>query len=277
MKNLNYSVLMSIYHKEKPEFFKESIESMLKQSVKTNDFVIVCDGPLTKELDDIIKNFVKKNKNVFNIVRLEKNMGLGLALNKGILACKNEYIARMDTDDIAASNRIEKQLEFLINHKDIDMIGCSALEFQDNIDNIIDKAVFPLTDDEIKKYAKSRNPFCHPSVMFKKSKVIEAGNYESFHLVEDFDLWVRMILNGCKFANLSESYLYWRVGQDFYKRRSGLKYAKSILRFLKKQYKRGFLNRKEYYKACIIRTIVYLMPNKLRELIYKNVLRKKVN
>lgn len=277
MKNLNYSVLMSIYHKEKPEFFKESIESMLKQSVKTNDFVIVCDGPLTKELDDIIKNFVKKNKNIFNIVRLEKNMGLGLALNKGILACKNEYIARMDTDDIAASNRIEKQLEFLINHKDIDMIGCSALEFQDNIDNIIDKAVFPLTDDEIKKYAKSRNPFCHPSVMFKKSKVIEAGNYESFHLVEDFDLWVRMILNGCKFANLSESYLYWRVGQDFYKRRSGLKYAKSILRFLKKQYKRGFLNRKEYYKACIIRTIVYLMPNKLRELIYKNVLRKKVN
>ncbi len=277
MKKPNYSVLMSIYHKEKPEFFRDSIDSILKQTVKTNDFVIVCDGPLTKELDDIIDDFVRKNKKIFNIVRLKENMGLGPALNKGILSCKNEFVARMDTDDIAKENRMEVELDYLTNHKDIDMVGCVALEFQDNIDNVIDKAVFPLTDEDIKKYAKSRNPFCHPSVMFKRSKVIEAGNYEDHHLVEDFDLWIRMILIGCKFANLNESYLYWRVGQDFYKRRSGLKYAKSILKFLKRQYKRGFLSRKEYYKACVIRTTVYLMPNKLREIVYKKVLRKKVN
>ena len=272
---MNYSVLMSIYIKDNPKWLDESINSILNQTVKTNDFVIVKDGPITIELAEVINKYTSLYPNVFNIIAMKENVGLGPALNKGLLSCKNELVARMDSDDIAKNNRIEKELEIFKNNKDVDIVGTNAIEFIDDINNIIDYAVFPETNSEIYKYAKWRNPFCHPSVMFKKSKVIEAGNYQECHLCEDYDMWVRLIQNNCICYNVQEVYLYWRVGTDFYKRRSGIKYTKSILSFLRKQYKSGFLTFYEYIKASIVRSVGYMIPNRLRGFIYKRFLRQK--
>lgn len=272
---MNYSVLMSVYVKDNPKWLEESIESILNQTVKTNDFVIVKDGPVTKEIECVINKYVSFYPDIFNILSLEENCGLGPALNKGLLLCKNELVARMDSDDIAKSNRVEKQLEVFNSNDSIDIVGTNAIEFIDNIDNVIDYAVFPESNYEIYKYSKWRNPFCHPSIMFKKSKVIKAGNYQKCYLCEDYDMWIRMIQNNCVCYNIQNAYLYWRVGTDFYKRRSGIKYTRSILSFLRKQYKNGFLSFYEYSKACIIRSVGYMIPNSLRRFIYKRFLRKK--
>lgn len=272
---MNYSVLMSVYIKDNPLWLEEAILSIFNQTIPTNNFVIVKDGPLTKELDQILTKYQKQYPETIKIIPLEKNVGLGLALNRGITECENELIARIDSDDISKPNRIEEQLKLFVKDKELSMVGTLATEFKDDINDICGYATFPETNDAIISYAKKRNPFCHPSVMFKKQAVLQAGNYQSCHLCEDYDLWIRMIQNHNKCYNIQEYLHYWRISDDFYKRRSGMKYLKSILAFLKRQYKNKFLSRKEYYSAVIIRSIVYLIPNKLRAFIYKNFLRKK--
>lgn len=272
---MNYSVLMSVYRKDNPIWLREAIFSILNSSLKTNDFVIVKDGPVTDEIENVINEFKSEFSDIFNIIELKKNVGLGPALNKGVLACKNELIARIDADDISCKDRTLKQIKVFENN-DIDICGTMAKEFKENTSNICGLAEFPKTHEDIVKYAKKRNPFCHPSIMFKKSAVLKAGNYQACHLCEDYDLWIRMIETGSKCYNIDEYLHYWRVSDDFYKRRSGFKYLKSILTFFSKQYKNGFLNIFEYLSAVFVRTIVYLMPNKLRGFIYKTCLRKKV-
>ena len=271
---MEYSVLMSVYKNDNPVWVEEAINSILNQTIKTDDFIIIEDGPLTKELTKILKKYKTKFSEI-KIITLKTNVGLGLALNRGVKECKHPLIARMDADDISAPNRIEEQLKIFKKSKNISVVGTLAIEFVDNINQIKGYATFPETNAEIIKYAKKRNPLCHPSIMYKKKSVIDAGNYQYCHLCEDYDLWIRMIQKNNQFYNIQKPLHFWRISEDFYKRRSGIKYLKSILLFLKKHHKSNFFSKKEYYSAVIIRSIVYMMPNFLRTFVYKNFLRKK--
>lgn len=271
--NTNYSVLMSVYFKEKPEYLEESMNSIYNQTVKTNDFVLVCDGPLTDELNSVINKMQEKFGKVLHVVRLEKNGGLGNALNIGMKECKNEIIARMDSDDISMPTRCELELN-IINNKDVDIVSGTLLEFDGNVDNILSSRQLPEENDEIIKFAKSRCPFNHPCVMYKKSKVIEAGEYQDFHFLEDYYLWIRMLQTGAVGYNISTPILWMRAGRDMYKRRAGIKYVKSQNKLLKYMYKSNFISLKQYVKMTIIRTTVSLMPNWGRAIFYKTFLRK---
>ena len=181
----NYSVLMSVYIKEKPEYLKEAITSILNQTVKTNDFVIVCDGHLTEGLNKVIADFVTTYSGLFNVYRLEHNMGLAKALNNGILQCKNEIIVRMDSDDVSMPDRVEKQMKAM-KEKNADIVGSNIIEFVGDISNTGNMRVVPENNEEIIMFAKNRSPFNHPSVMYKKSAVIEAGFYEDYRFFEDY-------------------------------------------------------------------------------------------
>lgn len=271
-----YSILMSVYKNDNPKYLEESIQSMLNQTIVTNDFVIIKDGPLTDELNSIIEKY-KTKYNFINVITLTKNVGLGNALNIGIKECKNELVARMDADDYSFNTRIEKQLNYLKEHPDIDLVGTQAFEFIYDVNNPIQYNNFPITNNEIIKYAHSRNPYAHPSVIFKKTKVLESGNYQQVFLCEDYDLWIRMIQNGCKCANLDEYLFAIRVGNDFYKRRSGLKYIKSINNLMIRNMNNGFFNKKDYVKNMLTRSIIYSMPNFMRRFIYSKFLRSGVN
>lgn len=270
----NYSALMSVYYKEDPKALKESIESILNQTKKSNEIVIVKDGPLTKELNKVINKYDKKYPKLFKIVELDKNVGLGLALKEGIKNCTNELIARFDSDDISLKTRCEKQLKAFKQNKDLDLIGTNHIEFIDTIDNISSYKKLPITNEEIKKYARRRNPFSHSSVMYKKKKVLDAGNYRNYYYLEDYDLWVRMIQKGCTTQNIDEYLSYVRVSKDLYKRRGGIKYLKSILKFKNELYKNGFYSLKDYIISVGSHTIVCLMPGSIRQLTYKKLLRK---
>ena len=273
VKDFNYSILMSVYYKEKPEWLKLSIESMLNQTIKSDDFVIIKDGIGPEELNKIISEYEKKYSDIFNVIQLEKNVGLGPALAIGIEACKNEWIARMDSDDISRVDRIEKEYK-VINEENIDIVGSNIAEFTDSIENIKAIRKLPEKDEEIKKFAKRRNPFGHPSVMLKKEKVLEAGNYRSYYLCEDYDMWIRMIQIGVKCYNIQENLVYMRISEDFYKRRGGLKYLNSILKFKFEQLKNGFYKIDDFIISSMASIVVCLLPNNLRDYIYKKVLRK---
>lgn len=270
-----YSVLMSVYYKENPEWFRESIESMLNQTIPTNDFVIVKDGKLTNELDKIISEYCKKYPDVFNIVELNENIGLGSALATGIVKCKNELVARMDSDDYSVPNRCEKQLKQFEEDEKLDIIGSDQAEFIGNINNVISYKKFPYEDEKIKKYARRRNPFSHSVVMFKKSKVIKAGSYRKYYLCEDYDLWVRMIENNAVCRNINETLNYVRISEDLYKRRGGIKYLRTIMKFKKEMYKKSFYTLNDYIISAGSHIIVCLMPNFMRKFFYEKMLRKR--
>lgn len=270
-----YSVLMSVYFKENPNWLEYSIESMMNQTVKPDEFVLVEDGPLTEELDSVVEKYAEKYPKIFNVVKIKKNGGLGPALKLGVENCRNEYIARMDSDDYSVPNRIEKEFEIFEKDSTIGMVGSNVSEFIDNIQNVICNVVLPEENEDIIRFSKKRNPFRHPSVMFKKSEVIKAENYREYYLCEDYDMWLRMIRNNCKCYNIQENLVYMRISDDFYKRRGGIKYLKSINKFKKEQMTLGYFTKMEYLKSIIPHAIVCLMPNFMRDFVYKKLLRKR--
>lgn len=271
-----YSVLMSVYYKETAENLKESLESAINQTVRCDEFVLVEDGLLTDELNLLIDEYKKKYHHLFNIVKIKENVGLGLALNVGILECRNELVARFDSDDISKKDRCEKQLKEFVKDDSLDIIGSNHIEFVECIENKNSYSYkdLPTTDEEIKRYSRKRNPFSHSAIMYKKSKVIEAGNYRNYYYVEDYDLWVRMIKNGCKCKNINEYLNYVMVSKELYKRRGGFKYLHSLMKFKNEQLKTGFYSFGDYIKSSSAHIVVCLMPCFVRKIIYKKILRK---
>ena len=269
-----YSVLMSVYHKEKPEYLNQAIESIQTQTISTNDFVLVCDGPLNEQLDGVIATKQQEMGDTLNVVRLAKNGGLGNALNEGIKYCKNELVARMDSDDIAYPNRGEKQMAVFNAHSEVSICSGIVEEFTTDPNTVDTKRVPPETNAEIVEFAKKRNPFNHPCVMYKKSAVEAVGSYQDFYLLEDYYLWLRMLMAGYQGYNIQEPLLHMRAGSDMYLRRAGWKYARTQARLFKFMKKQGFIGVGQYIKSCVIRSGSSLAPNWLRKFMFEKVLRK---
>jgi len=262
---MKYSVLMSVYYKEKPEHLRQSMNSILNQSVPTDDFVLVCDGPLTEELDAVIESMHREYPDILHIVRLEKNGGLGNALNTGIKYCKNNIVARMDSDDIARPDRCERQLTVFEQNSDIGMVSGIVEEFTTDPNKIDTRRVPPEKHEDILKFAKKRNPFNHPCIMYKKDEVEKAGGYQEIFLLEDYFLWIRMLLNGTRGYNLQEPLLWMRAGEGMYRRRSGWKYACAQMKLFFFMKAKGVIGKKECLLSCTVRIGSSLAPNWLRQ------------
>lgn len=269
-----YSVLMSVYYKEKPKFLARALDSMFNQSVAPDEVVIVEDGPLTDGLYGVLNEYSEKYTNRFKRVVNETNLGLGKALNRGLEACKNEIVARMDTDDISKPERCEKQLQMFLEIPDLDVVGTNIAEFTDNPENVCSVREVPAEHNEICTFLKKRCPFNHMTVMFKKSSVIGAGGYLDWHFNEDYYLWIRMFLADCRFANIAEELVNARVGKDMFARRGGYKYYKSEKELFKYMYKHKIISWFAYQKAKFIRFVVQvLMTNKTRQWFFKKFAR----
>ena len=227
MKNCSFSVAMSVYYKDNAVFFDRALQSITEwQTVKPTEIVLVCDGPLNKQLDAVIDKY-RKQYPIFKILRLKNNRGLGNALKLAVENTSNEIIARMDSDDISVSDRFEQQLKFFSNHPEVDIVGGNIAEFIGDETNIVGKRIVPTKDSEIKEYMKKRCAFNHMSVMYKKSAIQAAGGYLDWFWNEDYYLWIRMQLNGAVFANTGTVLVNVRVGEEMYQRRGGKKYFQS--------------------------------------------------
>ena len=271
---MGFSVLMSLYEKEKPEYFRQAMDSILGQTALPEQIVIVKDGPLTPELEAALADYTAKDPGLYTVVALEKNVGLGLALAEGMLHCRNELVARMDTDDICREDRFALQLAEFEKDSALDVCGSHIAEFEDDVSTIVARRAVPLTDEAIKQYQKRRDGVNHMAVMFKKSKVLEAGNYQSCMLMEDTYLWVRMMLCGAVFANIDDDLVFVRVGQDMFARRGGLSYFKKYRQGRKKVYETGYIGRWDYWYTLAVQLAVALMPNGLRGWVFKKLLHR---
>ncbi len=271
--NQAYSVLMSVYHKENAAYLKQAIESIQVQTVPADDFVLVCDGPLSPELDAVIEAKQLEMGDTLHLIRLRENGGLGNALNVGISYCRNELIARMDSDDIAYPDRCESQLKIFQKHPEISICSGTVEEFDQKPDEVTAKRILPETNAEILKFAKKRNPFNHPCVMYKKTSIEAVGSYQDFYLLEDYYLWLRLLIAGYQGYNIPQPLLHMRAGAGMYKRRAGWKYVKTQIKLFRFMKDEQFIDAAQYITSCIIRTASALAPNNLREVMFKFFLR----
>ena len=266
----NYSVLMSLYVKEKPEYLQLAIESMLTQTVRPDEIIIVEDGPLTENLYAVLNEYSPYIRRIRN----EKNMGLGLALNVGLKECRNELVARMDTDDISKPERCERQLERFAQRPELSIVGSWVDEFVDLPENVVSTRAVPVDSDEIYRFAKRRSAFNHPTVMYRKSRVLAQGGYADLRRNQDVDLFGRMLYAGNKAENIGESLLWFRSNDDLARRRKSWEntwsYIDTIMRFWKMGYS-GFI---DFAVVAVAQTCMYLMPVKLQHWVYRTFLRR---
>lgn len=277
MSSLNlppYSVLMSVYVKDEPEYLNLAIQSMVTQTVPFEDMVIVCDGPLTDELNEVLEEWERKLDGKLCLHRLSKNSGLGLALAAGLPLCRCDIVARMDSDDISRSGRCELLLNKMAAQK-LDLVGGSIEEFDREPGDMGSVRVVPLEKKDIDTWLKRRNPFNHVSVMFNRRAVQEAGGYQPFPWMEDYWLWVRMVACGCRCANISDVVVDVRTGDGMYARRSNVAYLKSQVRFFSELHGLGLIGRLDQVKAITVRAIGTALPAGLVKAAYNKLLRKK--
>lgn len=220
-----FSVLMSVYKNEKPLFLNDCLDSLFKQTLPANELIIVIDGQISEELHLVINKWVDLLP--IKLISLEKNVGLGNALNIGMRKCTYDIILRMDTDDICQPTRFEKQINFMAINSDVALLGSASTEYNETMDTIIGRRKIPITHDEIKKYIKKRNPFNHMTIAFRKKTVLSAGGYQHHLYMEDYNLWIRLISLGNKTANIDQSLVNVRSGMSMLKRRKGILYIKS--------------------------------------------------
>jgi len=269
-----YSVLMSVYGKEKPEYLRQSIESMMAQTAEPDEVVIVEDGPLSQALHAVIKDCSQTYAPKIKIIPLKRNRGLGYALNIGLRHCRNELVARMDSDDISLPQRCEKQLACFARNRNLAIVGTQICEFVKEPGEYIPSRIVPVRQEEIVKFAHRRSPFNHPTVMYKKSKVLACGGYGTAQRKEDLELFLGMLQRGYEAENTKEALLYYRAGAENLKRRKQWKNCTEYIRIIYKYYRLGFSSFWDLVYAAAGQVLMFLLPANMIQAVNSRFLRK---
>lgn len=268
-----YTVLISVYAKESSGNLRSCIDGILAQTVPPDEILIVKDGKLTLELEELLYEYEVAYPELFTFVAYEENRGLWYALSVGVPMCRNELIMRMDTDDISLSERAERQLDLLEKRPEVGCVGSMVTEFVGDMYHPTSLVELPEEHADIVKFGKRRCPYRHPTLLFKKSAVMAAGNYQEMPMFEDYDLYMRLVSSGCILYNIQESLVWVRVGDDFFARRGSFSYMCEMLRFKGACLRRGDLTLVQFIASALPHVVVCLVPNRLRSWIYMRLLR----
>lgn len=282
MDSLKISVSMCVYGGDNPQCFEIALESIISQTYKPSEIVLVVDGEVPKEINDVIEKYVSElndSETTFKVIRLEKNVGHGEARRICLNNCSFDVVALMDADDISVPYRFEKQASYFRKYPELSIVGGNISEFisQENpkdVSQMAGRRLVPETDEEIRKFMRKRCPMNQVTVMFKKKDVEEVGGYLDWYCEEDYYLWIRMALAGKKFGNLPENLVNVRVGEEMYRRRGGIKYFASELKLQYFMYKMKIISLSRFFINTVERLILQVLtPNCIRGLIFQRLAR----
>lgn len=269
-----YSILMSVYINDNPSFLRKSIESMLAQTVQSDDFVIIEDGPLSNDLKSVLDEYNAKHPELFRRIENVENMGLAFSLNRGLSVCKNRLVARMDSDDISAPMRCEEQLMRFSNSPDLVVVGTDLVEFENDISNIVSRKRMPSDLNLIRKYARRRSPFNHPSVMYDRYVILKLGGYNvDNHRAEDFELFSKVVFSGYNCENISGDLFYYRTNMSQIKRRFNWTSFKSIVSTEYKNFKNRHVNLLDFLYVMSAQLFGLACPSGILKRIMQNYFR----
>lgn len=273
---MKYSVLMSVYKNDNPDFLKIALKSIYDdQTRKPDEIIVVFDGPVSDELRAVLDDFRKGKEEFVKYYPQDVNRGLGEALKIGTEYCSGDYIFRMDADDVSTPDRFEIQSKYVEEHPEIDVLGSDIVEFNETPDEPnLKKRVCFANHNDIVKMGKKRSPMNHVSVCIKKEALIAVGGYSPLLYVEDYYLWERMISAGYKLANINKTLVYTRVGNGFTKRRSNKEYVKSWKILQEYMLASGMITKREVRKNMFCIKVFVKMPAWIKKILYSKLLRK---
>lgn len=269
-----FSVLMSVYKNEKPEYLDQALTSVEKQTIAPSEIVLVEDGPISTQLKAIITKHKNKFGDGFKDIVSKRNQGLGSALRLGTRYVSTEWIARMDSDDVSLPERFEIQLKEVVNNPNLAIIGGQVEEFVNDPLNIVGRRKVPTSEQLLRQFIKWRSPFNHPSVMMNKEALQRVGGYMPYGNLEDYYLWARILAHNYNVENVQDVLVKMRVDTGMYQRRgklSNIKYFYKLRDFL---FKNEMLSFQEKILGNFLMTVNIVIPNWLRKLIYQHVLHK---
>jgi glycosyltransferase involved in cell wall biosynthesis len=269
---VSFSLLMSVYAKDRPNDLEQCLESLARQTMPADEIILVKDGPVADALEQVIEHF--RQLLPLRIISLPVNRGLGSALRAGMEQCNFDVVARMDSDDVAVERRFELQTRFLGHHQEIDVVGGAIAEFESDWSKPHALRRPPATCTEVARYAHHRNPMNHMTVMFRKAAVMAAGNYQPCQGFEDYYLWARMLMRGCRFHNLQSILVYVRCGNGMQGRRGGIGYVRQEFEALRRLRALGFLSQYEFVRNVVERGPARMIPNGMRAFLYRVFLRE---
>lgn len=269
-----FSVSMCVYGGDNPAWFRTAVDSILNQSVKPSEVVLVVDGPVPQTMESVIVEY--EAMPFFKVIRLPKNKGHGEARRIGLENCSHELVALMDADDISMFDRFEKQLDCFRRNPELSVLGGIISEFMEDKENVVGYRVVPSDHDKILKYMKTRCPMNQVTVMFRKSEVLKAGGYQDWYCNEDYYLWLRMYLQEMKFGNVPDVLVNVRTNRKMYQRRGGWRYFVSEWKLQNYMLMNSVIGPTTYGINVMKRLIVQvLLPNRIRGYIFRSFTRDK--
>jgi glycosyltransferase involved in cell wall biosynthesis len=258
---------MCVYRGDQPKFLVEAVESILNQTVKSNDIVIVVDGPIGKKLQEMIEKYAKLPE--VTVKWLPKNVGVGPASNAGIATSRNELIAKLDADDIAVPERIEKQLKEFNADTKLTLLGGQMKEFCNHPDNIVGERKVPTEPEAINHFARKRDPFNNSTVMYKKSAVVTIGGYPDTNRSEDYLLVAKLLAAGERLRNLPDNLAYYHLNDDTYRRRKTWKHTKATIAVRWQIHRMGVAKLHDFLLVATTQFAMFLLPSGFTKLVYK--------
>jgi len=267
-----FALLLSVYDGDRPDYIRRAFRSVVDdQIVRPDQVIIVRDGPVREELAECLDGLRATSPVPVTFVPLERNGGLGPALDQGVAASWFDVIARMDADDVAMPHRFEVELPLIL---DADIVGAGLLEFVQDTDDIVGQRVPPTDPGQIRRYARMHDPFNHPTVVYRRHAVLAAGGYGDLPLMEDYALFARMLDNGVRAVNVAEPLVFYRVGADAFKRRGGTRLLGSELRLQREFRRQGFTTPAQYVRNVMVRGGYRLIPWWCRRAVYRPIVNR---
>lgn len=267
-----YSVLMAVYALADPEHFDQALNSMVTQTLPPDEITVVCDGPLTAELDDVLERYNRDHSGLMNIIRMPEHKGVGICCNIGLEACRNELVARMDSDDISEPDRCQLELAEFAADPSLDIVSGYILEFEKDMNEGFLRKV-PTDPEETLRYARRRMPFSNVTIVYRKSLVQQVGGYRDLSRAEDYDLTCRMLMAGAKFKTLPRLMVRVRVDDGAFRRRKSWDHAKSLIGVRWGLYKMGFTSLVDFIVMAGSHIASLLVPERLIRWLYEKKLR----
>lgn len=266
------SVVMAVYKNDNPTWLKEAVESILAQTVKSNDFVIVRDGPVSMELENTLLEYERLYQEI-TIVRLDRNIGAGMARNEGVRHAKNDLIAIMDADDLSLTNRLELQVAEFIHNPNLALVGGQMSEFEGNSNNIVSYRKVPIGDSAIRKFARYRSPINHVTIMLKKSVFLKVGGYPKMTRAEDYYMVSSLLVNNYKILNIQAVLVNCRIGSENIQRRKTWRNVRENIISRWKIYKLGAISFTNFFVSSGAQVIIFITPVKLLNALFSKMLR----
>jgi glycosyltransferase involved in cell wall biosynthesis len=266
-----FSVLLPIWAGDRPDFLAAAFESTVDGQTRPPDQVVVVqDGPVGEQLAKRVAELAGASRVPVDVLVLERNIGLGPALDAGLAACRHPIVARMDADDISVAHRFAVQLPVI--ESGVDIVGSGLAEFTDDPEQVVGTRTPPIEPADIRQRARFAVPFNHPTVVYRRDLVLAVGGYTDFARMEDYLLWAKLILAGARVANVAEPLVKYRVGAGAYARRGGLEQLRTELEVQRRFRRLGFTTRNQYLRNVAVRGGYRLVPEGLRRAAYRRLI-----